>query len=123
MYILDLVLKHRWYDMIDAGLKREEYREDSAYWRRRLLVPQALSSTITPGYRSYTHIRFHRGYTSTTMLWSIQSMHFGTGRPDWGAPPHRVHIIKLGTKCAEGRPGHHKANGTEYVTIGTSRVG
>lgn len=107
--ILDLVLKQKWYDMIDAGIKREEYREDSSYWRRRLLIPQALSSTIQPGYKSYTHVRFHRGYTSTTMLWSIKSIRFGIGRPDWGAPPHSVHIIELGSRTADGRPGHHKA--------------
>ena len=27
MKTLDLVLKHKWYDMIESGLKTEEYRE------------------------------------------------------------------------------------------------
>lgn len=27
MKILDLVLKHQWYDLIEVGIKTEEYRE------------------------------------------------------------------------------------------------
>lgn len=37
----------------------------------------------------------------------------------------RYHGLALNPQVpldADGRPGHHKANGTEYVTIGTSRV-
>lgn len=38
----------------------------------------------------------------------------------------RYHGLALNPQVpldAEGRPGHHKANGIEYITIGTSRVG
>lgn len=36
MKILDLVLKHKWYDMIASGEKREEYRALTPYWFTRL---------------------------------------------------------------------------------------
>ena len=34
--ILSLVLKGKWYDMIEHGGKREEYRDATKYWRIRL---------------------------------------------------------------------------------------
>lgn len=33
--ILSLVLKGEWYDMIEHGVKREEYRDATKYWRTR----------------------------------------------------------------------------------------
>jgi len=35
--ILSLVLKRKWFEMIAAGKKREEYRMDTKYWRSRLI--------------------------------------------------------------------------------------
>ena len=37
MKILDLVLKHQWYDLIEVGIKTEEYRELKPYWIKRLM--------------------------------------------------------------------------------------
>lgn len=34
--VLPLVLTAKWYDMIDKGGKREEYRLDTPYWRKRI---------------------------------------------------------------------------------------
>ena len=91
MKILDLVLKHKWYDMIDVGDKPEEYREDNDYWNNRLIDKE--TSLVKP----FTHVRFHRGYTSTTMLWTITGISFGRGKTELGAPADKdVFIIKLG---------------------------
>ncbi len=38
MKILDLVLKHKWYDMEESGEKPEEYRALTPYWFARLCV-------------------------------------------------------------------------------------
>ena len=35
--VLSLVLKGKWYDMIERGEKREEYRDDKVYWAIRLV--------------------------------------------------------------------------------------
>ena len=93
MKILDLVLKHKWYDMIDVGDKPEEYREDNDYWNNRLIDKETL--LVKP----FTHVRFHRGYTSTTMLWTITDISLGRGKTEWGAPENKdVFIIKLGER-------------------------
>lgn len=36
MKILDLPLKAKWYEMIESGNKKEEYREIKKYWIGRL---------------------------------------------------------------------------------------
>lgn len=43
MKVLDLPLMFKWYDMIDIGEKREEYREIKPYWEKRLLDYKGLS--------------------------------------------------------------------------------
>ena len=32
--VLDLPLKKEWYNMIESGIKKEEYRIDKPYWRK-----------------------------------------------------------------------------------------
>lgn len=83
MKTLDLVLKHKWYDMIESGEKPEEYRKRKPYWAKRIER------------HHYTHVRFHRGYTSTTMTFEIKDICEGLGNPHWGAPDEEVYIIKL----------------------------
>lgn len=125
MKILDLVLKHKWYDMIASGAKREEYREIKPYWAKRLFLTGDYMVVLKPheykagtedyakcvkrlsqpnGYsdyarwNSYTHIRFRRGYTNTTMLFKCEGITIGKGNPSWGAPEEEVFIIKLGER-------------------------
>lgn len=87
MYILDLILKHEWYAMIERGEKPEEYRDLCDHWRRRILG------------KPYTHVRFHDGYTTTVMLWRIDGVRVGRGNVAWGAPADRdVIILSLGER-------------------------
>jgi len=130
--ILDLVLAHKWYDMIESGEKPEEYR-DTLFWCARLLnvdregygyfhkachgdfedlkhisndsikeFTQKLKYAIADGifeHRKYDAVRFHRGYTSTTMTFVIENITIGKGKAEWGAPTDReVFIIKLGNR-------------------------
>lgn len=102
MKTLHLVLKSKWYDMIDRGEKKEEYREIKPYWSKRLI--EDLSEDFFPilhevFYESYDRVCFHRGYTSTTMTFAVESIGQGKGKPEWGAPTDRnVFIIKLGER-------------------------
>ena len=83
MTVLDLVLTYKWYDMIESGEKREEYRAITPYWRKR----------IQSGKR-YTHVRFHRGYTAKSMVFRFDGLRIGNGNTQWGAPADRdVFII------------------------------
>lgn len=90
MKILDLPLKKEWYNMIESGEKREEYREYKEYWDNRLVDRETLRA------KPYTHVRFRYGYTKRTMLFKIDCITIGMGNPKWGAPTGReVFIIKF----------------------------
>lgn len=106
MKILDLPLKKKWYEMIESGGKREEYREYKDYWYKRLIDQDTLRL------KPYTHVRFRYGYTKRTMLFKIDSITVDVGNPDWGAPEYPVFIIKF-----------HKENYMKkYTDLGQSRT-
>ena len=56
-------LAHVWYDQIESGAKKVEFREGKPYWDRRLLGHQV--KTIT----------FSRGYTSRRMTFEVRGVH------------------------------------------------
>ena len=122
---LHLVLKSQWYDMIDADIKTEEYREIKPYWEKRLLDHKAISDHVDKNIkvmmynlfngkayppledpphqfpRGYKRVVFRRGYhrDAPSMTFVIKDICFGKGRPEWGAPTNReVFIIKLGKR-------------------------
>lgn len=98
METLHLVLKTKWYNMIESGEKTEEYRENNAYWANRL--NNGNRGFISEKYREhFDTVRFHKGYSNTTMVFQITGITIGRGRTEWGAPADRdVFIIKLGEK-------------------------
>lgn len=117
MKTLDLILKHHWYDMIASGEKKEEYREIKPYWIKRLVSDykmaaddftapvvcdsNAVKMTVNFEFQifwSCTHVRFRRGYSSTTMTFEIEEIKVGVGNSQWGAPKEEVFIIKLGKR-------------------------
>lgn len=87
--ILYLPLKKEWYEMIERGVKTEEYREIKPYWNKRLIN------------RKYTHVKFSYGYTKRTMTFELERITIGKGNPEWGAPTKDVFIIKLGKRIYE----------------------
>lgn len=84
-HIIHLVLKGKWYDMIKSGEKKEEYREITDYWRKRLEG------------ESIYNVIFHRGYTNKeTMAFGVLRITKGKGRPEWGAEPNKdYYVIEL----------------------------
>lgn len=103
MKTLHLVLKGKWYDMIDRGEKKEEYREIKQYWMKRLIEDidedEEGDTCCHVFYVDYECVCFHRGYTSTTMTFRVKNIDIGKGKPEWGAPVERdVFIIKLGER-------------------------
>lgn len=114
--VLHMVLKHKWYDMIESGEKKEEYRDFNRYWTMRLTtlfwqegngysavfrtshVMNEKGRTMEAFYyqRPIEKIVFHRGYTSTTMEWKAGHIELGYGYTPWGAPKNNmVYIIPL----------------------------
>lgn len=119
MKTLHLPLKKEWYNMIESGVKTEEYREIKPYWINRLIqtedgriikkgaafVLDANKSFLYSGiyegrlkYGDYTHVRFSYGYTRRTMTFEIKEIAIGQGKPEWGASAKLVFIIKLGNR-------------------------
>ena len=120
MKILELPLKKEWYNMIESGDKREEYRAIKPYWEKRLIDYKRLKRYVEDNRkeliakrllfpnrpviedacgsfpRGYTHVRFRYGYTKRTMLYKIDEITIGRGNPNWGAPTDKeVFIIKF----------------------------
>jgi len=61
--ICHLVLKRKYFAAIADGRKKIEYRDNTHYWRRRILGRK--------------FIVFHDGYTRTTMKFEIQAIYVG----------------------------------------------
>lgn len=124
--VLYLILKGKWFDMIESGIKQEEYREMKPYWKERLLewkkpedvidgngmrVYEGKYRPIENGYhfvvdrigvpRDYKFVSFRLGYrkNAPTMLFRIEEINMGCGKAEWGAPvDKKVFIIKLGER-------------------------
>ena len=113
MKTLHLPLKAKWYEMIESGVKIEEYREIKPYWIKRLCDNWVSGDTFidcmnnccinciqTKLYNLYKYdaVKFSYGYTKRTMTFEIESIAIGKGNPEWGAPTEDVFIIKLGKR-------------------------
>ena len=101
--MLHLVLKHKWYDMIASGVKKEEYRAITPYWENRFIEQKLFSyrygySKNGVIFKEYKYVTFHKGYSNTTMTFKIDCIKIGLGNPEWGAPVEDVFIIQLGER-------------------------
>lgn len=113
-----LVLIKKWFDLIQEGKKKEEYRDISEHyvrmffnWRdsRRTLAnvvkdlqENGNESEMWLYYKKfdYDFIEFANGYQSDRPSFMIEfgRMSIGEGRPVWGAKPGRKYfILKLGS--------------------------
>lgn len=117
MKILHLPLKKKWYEMIESGIKTEEYREIKPYWSKRFFknFPVTWRMALNIGmisknyahlygkefYPEHTHIKFSYGYTKRTMTFELEKITIGKGKPEWGAPNEDVFIIHLGKRIKE----------------------
>lgn len=81
---LSLVLKHKWYDLIECGEKTSEFREIKPYWDTRLA-------------KNYDTVTFQRGYTSTKICYKIISISKTTKPTDLGSDKP-YYEIKLGER-------------------------
>ncbi len=112
MKILDLPLKKEWYEMIERKEKPEEYRGISKFWMSRLMtnynridcsdndcVDCNLRANGTCKFKQFDTIRPRYGYTNRTMLFKLNQITIGIGKPELGAPVNKnVFILKLGEK-------------------------
>jgi len=100
--VLRLTLKKKWFDMIKAGIKKEEYREVKRYWIQRLCdeVEYETNYGNWEGvFKKFTHIEFKNGYSKDdpTMLVEFKGLRIGEAKPEWSDNwQGEVFVISLG---------------------------
>ncbi len=94
MKVLELAVTYHWYDEIESGRKKEEYRKYTKYYESRLMNPLWCDKR----WKHYDAIRFRRGsFGKKTMLVRLIGTRLGMGRPEWGAPENEdVFVLVLG---------------------------
>lgn len=97
MKILHLTPKKKHFDMIDAGIKLEEYRELSHHWFTRLSEGSG---------NTYDAIRFYNGWIHSPKLPNItvkcRGIQIGKDKKEWGAVPGKEYfVISLGEKILD----------------------
>ena len=111
MRTLILHLKREWFDLIKSGEKKEEYREQSTYWIKRLttceekyldfiwdsvcVYPNAtelFNRELENWLKQFDRLKFVLGYSKSNdeeriLEFKNPKIRIGTGRPEWGAVP------------------------------------
>lgn len=89
--ILYLTLKKQWYDLINQGIKKEEYREIKPYWVKRLEN------------NHFDEVFFRHGYAkdAPTMSFIIDNISIAEGKEEWGAVKGvKYYTISLGKRLS-----------------------
>jgi len=109
---LHLSLKTKWFKMTKLRIKKEDYREITPYWIKRLVesVLDEQGNKIKP-IGDYREVDYHRfifkkfdinimtlGYPKSTDTERILKLeHKGieirTGNPEWGAEPNKLYFV------------------------------
>lgn len=95
--ILHLTLKKQWYDMIESGVKTEEYREIKRYWQTRIQI----NGYHRFEFKKFDIITFKNGYQkdARTMSFKFEGIEIGKGVGIWGAEPNEKYFkIKIGQR-------------------------
>lgn len=90
MQILFLTIKKQWFDMIKAGIKKEEYREIKPYFDAKIKG------------RQYDAVLFQNGYNkeSPRLLIEYKGYEIKSGNPEWGGGYGKCYAIKLGKQLS-----------------------
>ena len=124
--VLCLTLTKKWFDMIKAGVKLEEYREIKSYWFSRLVFrPLDVIKYVgvrdakvnedivrlcndafwskTFGFKPFDFVEFTNGYSKNAPKIKVEckGIEIGVGRGEWGAfEDTKYFVIKLGAVIA-----------------------
>jgi len=103
MRILRLTLKKKWFNMIDSGIKVEEYREIKQYWWQRLCNGKMEDCEGHAEYKEFDYVEFRNGYgkRAPKMLFAFNGIAIGKAKPEWSDNwQGDVFVIKLGGKIS-----------------------
>lgn len=93
---LHLNLKKKWFDMIFARIKKEEYRDLTSYWETRLanfIFDQLVE------WKDFDSITFSNGYAKNRRQFEIElcGIDIREGNPEWGAEKGKEYfVLELG---------------------------
>ena len=120
---LHLVLKRKWWEMIESGEKKKEYRDFTPFYvkrlcdnpcfnkqgeiiERKIIDKWTLDACEKRGIdlktawvngniipKDYSSVTFHFGYTNKTMTYSVKDISVGEGRTAWGAESGKEYFI------------------------------
>lgn len=105
MNVLHLTLTRNWFEMIRAGIKKEEYREGKEYWRNRLMKGYKIKlddGTVTReyiGWKDYDRIRFTNGYGKKVPMIEVEfvSVRVDYPKKEWSNGGSELcYVIELG---------------------------
>ncbi len=106
--VLPLVLKGKWFDMIKRGEKREEYRDDTPYWTKRIrLWNERFWKLRNAGSEESRIVEFRWGYSGKAprMAFRVPEIIFTRfccsprgQRVEWGEPKWPHWVICLGER-------------------------
>ena len=88
--MLILPIKKKWFDMIERREKKEEYREDTPYWRSRFVKLITSAETISKKHRCL----LRNGYGADRPTLEVEYiLRFGGGREEWGAERGKEYFV------------------------------
>lgn len=102
MKVLHLTLKKKWFDMIEAGIKEEEYREVKRYWIQRLCNEVEYETDYgnwNAVFKKFDVVEFKNGYSKDArkMIVVFKGIEIGEAKPEWSDNwQGEVFKIKLG---------------------------
>ena len=98
MKTLTLPLKKKWFDMIKAGVKKEEYREVNSYWIARLVAAMVPFTGTVLSFTNFNRLVFTLGYPKADdidrrLTFKNPKIRIGTGRTELGAEPGKNYFV------------------------------
>lgn len=94
--VLVLSVRKKWFDLIKSGEKKEEYRELSMYWRKRLGQKAGY-------YKGHKFIEFRNGYGRNVPNFKVEllGIEISTPNPKWvddeiGDKCQNCFVLRLG---------------------------
>lgn len=92
--ILHLNLIGKWFDMVDAEIKLEEYRKISEYWSR-IFIGTGIKIKGKNYHPTDVTICFSNGYSKNRrqMYVAVTGLRTDFGKSEWGAIPDEQYFV------------------------------
>ncbi|MDP1816721.1 MAG: hypothetical protein Q8K92_19870 [Leadbetterella sp.] len=81
--ILSLVVSHKWFEMYASGEKKEDYREITGYWCKRLLKPHHTDEYIPNDWKDFEYVQIFKGYSSKKLVYEMKGISTKKPNPTW----------------------------------------